>query len=151
MGILKGYINCKSDEHIPSNSILKIHILHIVDNELKKSKLIKNIEIANPTQFPVSFQVDFVGEPLIPGNTTFYFLRAHIERDGEILFKNFGVLETGFYGDLVGRNDKYRKHLDVYLTFVPSSAISIANAARPTSKMMSNSLTNIIQMNKIKV
>ena len=139
--ILKGTINCKSDVQIPSNSILKIQVLYIVENELKKAKLVSRLE--SPTAFPITYEIDYSEDTidqLESSNGTFYFLRATIERNDEVLFRNFSAVDAGFYGDLIGRAGRFRKHLDVFLNHLPDGSAINPKSAHSTSFNRMNKL-----------
>jgi hypothetical protein len=163
MGILKGTINCKCDEPIPDRATLKIQVVYIVDNELKKVKVVGRADNL-PRQFPIPFVVDYSDEAVpppsptlslsstlpadAPPHTSYFFLRATIELDGEVLFKNFSLSDAGYYGDLIGRGSKFRKHLDVYLNYVPVSSPTASPAASPLLSL--NSSSQLPLLNKIR-
>lgn len=153
MGLLKGTINCKSDEEIPIGAVLKLQVLYIVDNDLKKVKLVSKTE--NPHAFPIPFAIDYTDEFMFTKSSLYCFLRATIEKDGEILFKNYGPASSisldsstntnstinalSYYGDLIGRNNKLRKHLDVYLNYMPSP-ISKNNSIGSATRLLDSSV-----------
>jgi hypothetical protein len=161
MGILRGTINCKCDEPIPDRATLKIQVVYIVDNELKKVKLVSRAE-SLPRQFPIPFAVDYSDEAVPPpppsptlsvssavaDATSYAFLRATIELDGEVLFKNYSLADAGYYGDLIGRGNRFRKHLDVYLNYVPVSSPTDSPASSPLLNL--NASAQFPPLNKIR-
>jgi hypothetical protein len=170
MSVLRGTINCKSDERIPPNASLKLQVVFIVDSELKRVKLVGRLDHIQ-TQFPIPFEIDYSDEaPPSPTSTSslklneavssssaatttttttsataggggFHFLRATIEADGHVLFRNYSAVDAGYYGDLIGRGGKFRRYLDVFLNHVPnnSSSTGRSSSASPPPELMAAS------------
>jgi hypothetical protein len=154
MGVLRGTINCKSDQDIPKSSTLTLNVLFISDANLHnpgqngKAKLIGKMEIPNINKFPIQYKIEYADLP--HDLNGLYFVRALInvnQNQNLVLFRNFDIYGSGFYGDLLGKTNRLRKYLDVYLTYEPNSQ---PNSPWSSPNMTASaSLGNMIRLNKI--
>ena len=111
MKTIKGQINCINNQYIPDESIIQIEIQFqknvFMDkvSEVNSPKVIRKIYIA-PSNFPINYEIEY-DESIIPDETT-VFIRA-------MIFKNNCETFVNGYDDFIGRNGKFRHHLDIYL------------------------------------
>lgn len=105
-------------------------------------RLIGKCEIHNVSTFPIEYSIDYEeGSHLGPSDDMLIYLNVYIEKNGTIMFNNEShsqkeiiinspsksrspplsststnrLVMGNEFGDLVGRNGKVRRHLDVFL------------------------------------
>jgi len=113
MAILRGLIFSKSDEHLPKNSSVKISLVEYSKRD-GSSKIIEQVELLSPQSFPIKYSIEFERE-LLDVSNNICFLQVSIQTNNKIKFSNLNIKNTNDHGDLVARNAKIRRHLDVYL------------------------------------
>lgn len=141
MGYLKGTIQPKCQTDLPAGCVIKLLVFQTPTNRRPSSggsnsaELIGKAEISNPPKFPIDFDIDFRDAAgTIIGDEYAVYLTVYVEKNGRILFSNENAAAPpsgeqlsnsanrmhlgNEYGDLVGRNGKCRRHLDVFLNSV---------------------------------
>jgi uncharacterized lipoprotein YbaY len=114
MNVLKGLIFCKSDEHLPKNSSVKICLLECSKKD-GSSKVIKQVELMSPQAFPIEYSIEFNSD-LIDLSNSIYYLQVSIQVNNMIRFSNLNINKNkNDHGDFIARYAKIRRHLDVYL------------------------------------
>lgn len=138
MGFLKGTINTKCPAQLPLGSVLKLVVFYIPGRPERGPKILgaeiigkKEMNIDAP-KFPMNFTVDY-NDPISNEKSSSQvdeyaiYLTAYVEKSGQLLFNNENpnagehknkLLMGNEYGDLVGRNGRSRRHLDVFLNYV---------------------------------
>ena len=144
MGILKGTIQPTSQVDLPSGSVVKLLVFRIPNipsfrrsgtmpastSTSTLADLIGRTEISNPRQFPINFEIQYQ-DPQIPAavDTPDFsvYITVYVEKGSHMIFSNensSGSVDSvsknrmhigNEYGDLVGRNGRYRRHLDIFL------------------------------------
>ena len=136
MGFLKGTINtlCPVQQSL-SGSVVKLLVFYLPEGS-KTAELIGKREINDLSKFPISFTVDYSEPTTRSVNENFaVYLTVLVEKNGQALFNN-KIMETrtggeskskdklvfgNHYGDLVGHNRRYRRHLDVFLNSIKAN------------------------------
>ena len=114
MKILKGTINSMSERIIPDECVVVICIYDSsnLDKNLQPT-LLQKYQIECPKSFPIKYEIAYPPfETNIESSRAYYLSVRIFSRDEKILFSNNCK-------DQIALNHKYRKHLDVYLYYLP--------------------------------
>jgi len=110
MPVLKGTIMSLFDYKLPKNCTV---VLCIYDVTNLSQLLLHRTEIQNPdVTFPIPYEVEYPEPDYPDGKGTLFHMSVRIFHDKEILY-------TNNCNDMIGKNMKFRKHLDVFLYYVP--------------------------------
>ena len=131
-----------SSKALPNGCIVKLFVFQIPNNRtLARSnvaRLIGKSEIFNVNSFPIDFAIEYEDTTTQAEEDDYtIYLNVYIEKNSTILFNNESTSQKEFimtskknnitsnrlllgseYGDLIGRNGKSRRVLDVFLNTV---------------------------------
>lgn len=136
MGYLKGTIQPTTQVELPVGSVIKLLVFRIPNyrrpgsstSQQPAADLIGRAEISNARQFPIEFNIQYqdTQTPGLESGEFAVYMTVYIEKGSRILFSNEHVVSNepitknkmqlgNEYGDMIGKNGRYRRHLDVFL------------------------------------
>ena len=111
MKSLKGTINSLFDQDLPDNCqvVICIYDCSNLENNIQ-ANLIQKYDIPLPKTFPIEYNIEY---PYVDNsNKGLYHMSVRIFHNNEILYSNNCK-------DIIANQQKFRKHLDVFLYYLP--------------------------------
>ena len=106
MPLLKGSITSLIDYKLPTNSTV-VFCIYDSSNKKQLATLLHRAEIQNPDSFPIQYELEYQ-EPEENLDSKLYHLSVTILQSDKTLYTNNSK-------DVIAKNIKLRKYLDVFL------------------------------------
>ena len=113
MQTLKGSIMSLFDQKLPDRCSVVICIYDCTNLDKKlEPVLVRKLEFYNPAAFPIKYEIDYPRAKKVHNERSLYNMSVRI-------FKNDTILYSNNCKDVIAKNQRFRKNLDVFLYYLP--------------------------------